>query len=319
MARKSIYRRLTPRRRGFSGFTQLWLAPDHVLLVQNSRFAEHYRRFALADIQAIVVTTLPDRMPLQILAVSASLLWTAALFAVGSMFWKLFFGITGAVAIAISVADIARGPRCRCHLYTAVSRERLAPVSRVRGARALLDRLRPAIEARQGTLAPERIASMIEPGGPPADAPPEVPSAPGYLPEVLFGLFLLNAVFVLAAVSFPRAQFGNVLPTTFFAEFVILIFALIRRPGRDPRRFIYALMALALLCMGWDAFGLGRSFVTFMGTVFEQARRGKAAPPTLAGWIAFQHTSAVFAASWRAAAGFIGLAAAFLERNSVKR
>ena len=43
------------------------------------------------------------------------------------------------------------------------------------------------------------------------------------------------------------------LPTTFFAEFVILVVALIRRPGRDPRRFIYALMAVAMVCMGWDA------------------------------------------------------------------
>ena len=79
---KSIYRRLTGRRRGFTGFTQLWLAPDHILLVQNNRFSEHYRRFALADIQAIVVTALPDRMPWQILALAASILWTLALFAV---------------------------------------------------------------------------------------------------------------------------------------------------------------------------------------------------------------------------------------------
>jgi hypothetical protein len=319
MPGKSIYQRLTPRCRGFSGFTQLWLAPDHLLLVQNSRFAEHYRRFALADIQAIVITTLPDRMPWQILVVSASLLWTAALFVVGALFWKIFFAVTGALAIAISIADIARGPRCRCHLYTAVSRELLAPVSRVRRARAFLGRVQPAIEAHQGVLLPERLASLTPPGGPPAEAPPEVPSAPGYLPEILFGLFLLNAVFVLAAFTFPRAQLGNVLPETFFGEFVILVFAFIRRPGRDPRRFIYALMAVAIVCMGWDAYGLGRSFIIYMGSVFEQARRGKAAPPSMTGWMAFQHAPAVFAASWRAAAGFIGLAAAFIERGSARK
>ncbi len=316
MPGKSNYQRLTGRRRAIMGFSQLWLAPDHILLVQNHRFSEQYRRFALADIQAIVVTTVPDRMPLQILAFFASLLWTSALFAVSLMFWKIFFGVTGTIAIAIFIADIARGPRCRCHLYTAVSRELLAPVSRVRGARAFLDRIRPAIEGVQGTLATERIATLEPSGRPLGQAPPEVPAPPGYLPEILFGLFLIDAIFVLASTRFARAEFSNVLPTTFFAEFVILVVALIRRPGRDPRRFIYALMAVAIVCMGWDAVALGRSFVGYMGSVFEEARRGKAAPPTILAWMGFQHGPAIFAATWRAAAGIIGLAAAYLERGS---
>ncbi len=318
MPGKSNYQRLTGRRRGFTGFSQLWLAPDHILLVQNNRFSEQYRRFALADIQAIVVTTLPDGIRRQGL-VAASLLWTAILFAVGSMFWKIFFGVTGAMAIAVFVGDIARGPRCRCHLYTAVSRELLAPVSRVRGARAFLDRIRPAIDAVQGTLAPERIATLTPPGRSPEQAPPEVPAPPGYLPEILFALFLIDAAFVLASTSFARAGlFADILPTTFFAEFVILVVALIRRPGRDPRRFIYALMAVAIVCMGWDAVAMGRSFADYMGSVFEDARRGKATPPTVVAYMAFRHAPAIFAASWRAAAGIIGLAAAFFERQGTK-
>ena len=104
-------------------------------------------------------------------------------------------------------------------------------MSRVRGARAFLDRIRPAIEGAQGTIAAERIATLTPAGGPPAEAPPEVPAPPGYLPEVLFGLFLVNAACVLMASRFPQTQFGNVLLTTFFAEFVILVVALVRRPG----------------------------------------------------------------------------------------
>ncbi len=316
---KSIYQRLTGRRRGIAGFSQLWLAPDHILLVRNSRFTEQYRRFALADIQAIVVTKLGDRTPWQIVALLAAILWTLALFAVELTLGKFFFGVTGAIAIAICIIDIARGPRCRCHLYTAVSRELLSPVSRVRGARRFLDHIRPAIEGAQGTLAAEKIATLTASGGPPVETPPEVPAPPGYLPEVLFALFLLNAACVLAASRFPWAQLSNVLLTTFSAEFVILVVALIRRPGRDPRRFIYALMVVAILFMGWDAIALGRSFVGYMGSVFEEARRGKAAPPTVANWIAFQHAPALFAASWRSAAGIIGLAAAWLERRGIKQ
>ena len=37
------------------------MAPDHVLQVKSSRFAEQYQRFAFANIQAIVITALPDR------------------------------------------------------------------------------------------------------------------------------------------------------------------------------------------------------------------------------------------------------------------
>jgi hypothetical protein len=70
--------------------------------------------------------------------------------------------------------------------------------------------------------------------------------------------------------------------------------------------------------MGWDAIALGRSFIGYMGSVFEQARRGKAAPPTVAAWIAFQRAPALFAASWRIVAGSVGLAAAFLSRGGEK-
>ena len=62
---KSIYQRLTGRKRTLFGFSQLWLAPDHILLVRSTRFTENYQRFSLADIQAIVVTELPDRVAFQ--------------------------------------------------------------------------------------------------------------------------------------------------------------------------------------------------------------------------------------------------------------
>jgi hypothetical protein len=60
---QSIYRRLTGRARTLSGYSQLWIAPDHLLLLRSTRFTEFYQRFALADIQAVVVTELPARFP----------------------------------------------------------------------------------------------------------------------------------------------------------------------------------------------------------------------------------------------------------------
>ncbi len=309
--RTSIYRRLTGRKRTLAGYSQLWLAPDHILLVKSSRLVEHYQRFALADIQSLVITTVVDRTPLEIGAAGAAILWTLIALTVTSLFGKIFFVVTGAIGIALVVIDLARGPRCRCHLYTAVSRELLAPVGRVRTAQKLLIELRKAIEAIQGALPADRIPLETQRPVLPFDAPPpEVPQPPGYLPELLFGLFLANAALLLVDIRFPHAQISNALFTTVFGEIVIIIFALMRRPGRDPRRIIYGVMIFSIVCIGWDAFDLGRSFFE---VVTEAARRGNsiAYDTSLNVW---GQRRALFAAGWRIAAGGFGLLASYMER-----
>src|SRR5579864_1980116 len=149
---KSIYRKLTGRARRLEGYSQLWLAPDHLLLLRSTRFREHYWRFALADIQAIVITDLPSRLPLQTVLAAVSAGWMLIALAVSFWLFKGFFLATGGIAMASVILDIARGPGCRCYLHTAVSRELLTPVNRMRTARAVLAQLRPAIEAVQGSI-----------------------------------------------------------------------------------------------------------------------------------------------------------------------
>src|SRR6266851_2934651 len=151
------YRKLTRRARNLIGYSQLWLGPGHLLLVKSSRFIEQYQRFAFSDIQAIVITTLPDRTVFQVAGAAVAIAWISAVLAVTSLFAKAFFAITGALGLAAMLADIMRGPRCRCYLHTAVSRELLAPVSRTRTAAAFLSKLKPAIEAVQGSLPVEGV------------------------------------------------------------------------------------------------------------------------------------------------------------------
>jgi hypothetical protein len=307
VSRQSIYRKLTGRRRGVFGYSQLWTAPDHLLLVKSTRFAEYYQRFAFADIQAVVITELPDRIAAQIWSAIAAIAWAFLALLMYGAFAKGFFVITGALASAAVVVDVLRGPRCRCHLYTAVSRELLEPVDRVRGARAFLAEIRPAIEAAQGHLdhPPAEPASAAF-----ADRPPEVPQPPGYLPEILFLVFLIDAALVLADLRFPSNQIGNALPTTFFAEIVLAIVALIRRAGRDTRRLIYVVLVATLGCIGWDAFNLGRSFLVLLA---ESARRPHP-QPLMTAWEPLAHGEAIFAAAWRITAGVIGLVLAYLSR-----
>src|SRR5439155_252376 len=151
--------------------------------------------------------------------------------------------------------------------------------ARLRAAHAFLAQLRPAIEAVQGSLAPERVA-MLEQPGPPAGPgqPPGVPRTPGYMPEILFALFLADAVLVGIDQRLPRAGTSELLFTAFFAEIVLAVVALFRRGSRDPRRIAYAVIAVALVCMGWDAVSFVRSFAGWMSSVMEAARQKQTSP-----------------------------------------
>jgi hypothetical protein len=319
----SIYRRLTGRARTLGGYSQLWIAPTHILLLRSTRFREHYARFALADIQAVVITELPSRIPLQVAIAAAGVVWILLARLVDSAFAQGFFVVTGWIVTALAVADILRGPRCRCFLHTAVSREPLTPVGRMRIARKLLAQLQPAIEAVQGAVAVEQIQKLEDRssseslGGPsarPLDQPPEIAERLGYLPETVFGVFLINATLILVSVLIRNTQAINVLPTTLFSEVLLVVVALFRRGSRDPRRYIYVLMMVALLGIGWDLVLFAQGFGRLIMAAAE-TQRGQPAPLlTMPDWTAFPRGHAIIAASWRFGAGVIGLAAAYLER-----
>src|SRR5271157_5492261 len=59
MTTKPQYSRL-PGRSGIFVRGSLWMSADHLLSVRRNPFSESYRRFYFGDIQAIVVTEIPD-------------------------------------------------------------------------------------------------------------------------------------------------------------------------------------------------------------------------------------------------------------------
>lgn len=311
---KSIYTKLTGRSRGFFGFTQLWLAQDHLMLLDSTRFSERYQRFSFGDIQSIVVTEASSVIVLQVMAVLAALGWMALWFAVDSRFGKWSFAVTGAIALAFAILDIARGPRCRCVLHTRVSKEPLAPISRMRVARKVLAELKPRIEAVQGVLPPS-----LEPFGqtePSQAAPPETPSEPGYLPEIVCALFLVNGVLIWATLRFPQVQeLGGILLNSMVAQFLLVIVALLRRKGRDQRFLVYVAMVLGLLGIGLGAAAMVQGLGSWYMTVLEKAKHNDR---TITPLKVFTDPGAVRLAVpvWCAAAGILGLAAAFWERRS---
>jgi hypothetical protein len=309
------YGRLTGKRRSIAGFTQLWMGQGHLLLVNSSRFTEKYQRFSFADIQAIVVTDGPDRTIPQILAVLASIAWGTLAFAVDLQFGKWFFAITGAILLSLALLDIARGPRCRCFVHTAVSRWPLPPVSRQRVARRVLATIVPAIEAVQGTLPAEQLAQIaisegtteVETG---VEPPPDIPRRRFGAVHVLFGLFLLDAALFWVAFRWPQSGAGVYLLTAVFGELLLSVMALVQ--GRaNPLRFSYVLIALAIACVAVDTIGTGRAI--WAGLI--QSALQRAGQPGFQLIFSPPKSAALFASSWRTVAGIAGLAAAFLEHK----
>jgi hypothetical protein len=302
----SPYTRLTPRRRTFGGYTQLWLASDHLLLLSNTRLSEQYKRFAFSDIQAIVVTQLPPQLVLQIVMIAAAIAWMGLWFFVDSRFARWAIEISGALALLWPIIDIARGPRCRCFLRTRVSGELLDPVYRMKTADHFLALIRPVIESAQGAL-PAEAQVAVEP---PMEAPPpEIASPPGYLPEFLFGTFLLNAILLWASSRFPETpELPGVLLTTLF------VVALFRRKGNDPRVVIYVIVALALVGVGFDIVTFGGEIVRWYMTVLDKAKNGEKTITPLS-FLPKGGMRLTVAYTWRTVAGVVGLAAAFYERR----
>ena len=307
----SQYRRLTPKKRSISGHSQLWMGPDHLLLVSSSRLTEKYQRFSLADIQAIVVSDGPDRTILQTLAVLASIAWGAGAFAVDLTFGKWFFAITGLVFLGLAILDIARGPRCRCFLHTAVSRWPLVPVSRQRTARGFLAAIMPAIETVQGPLPADQlaeIAASVEP----ADGAlrPEVTRPRWGAAHVLFALFLLDAALFWIAFRWPQSNAALYLPTAVFGELLLAVMALVQ--GRsNSLRLSYLVIVLTIACVAVDIVTTGR--LAWMDLMNRALQGG--GPPVLTSLLAPAKKAAVFASTWRAVASLTGLTASYFERR----
>jgi hypothetical protein len=311
----SIYTKLTPTKRRLFGYTQLWLAPDHILLLISSQLTEDYKRFAFADIQSIVVTELPSRLVPQIIMILAALAWTSLWFAVDIAFFKWTFAVTGALALLWSIVDIARGSRCRCYLHTRVSKELLAPVSRMKIARNFLATVRPMTEAVQGVLTPIGLGTVETPYAAWEPEPPQIDSSPGYVPEILFALFLVNAGLVALSLVFPKnTEIPGVLINSVFAELFLIVFTLVRRRGRDPRVIIYIVIALSIIGFGFDVVTMSRQIFGWYLTTLDKAKNSDKSVTSLTLFPSGEHR-AMIAYSWRAAAGVIGLTAAFFERR----
>lgn len=275
------YRPLTRKRRTVWGRSQLWLGPDHLLLVKSTYFQEQYHRFALRDVQAVLIQELGRAQPLLIWGLSGLALLGGTLavwFSSGLNRWLL-----AAVCLLAPLPllyELLRGPRCLCRIVTAVSDERIAAVSRLKTADRLMTRLVPLLEEQQGRLDPALLPRVA--AAPVLPRPMETLDRT-YLPEAFYGI-LLGTGLMEAAAYFSHKPEWLILPITLYLPAVVLlIVVLIRQRASQATLPIRVLNGVSAICLAGECI-LVLSAVIFWVQGIAEASRTRRVVPTLADW-----------------------------------
>jgi hypothetical protein len=152
----------------------LWHAADHLLQVERDHYMEKYRRFYFSDIEVFTVRLDNRRRNIAItfgILVAAAL--AMALYFNGGFASGFFFSVAGFFMIPF-IYNLVRGPTCAVHIATAVQREELGSVRRVKGAMRLLRIIADGAARTQGELAPDMVRVKFEL----QKAPPPMPGTP---------------------------------------------------------------------------------------------------------------------------------------------
>ena len=150
--------------------SQLWLAADHLLLVDSTVTSQDLKRFYFRQIQALQLRKTRRGF------------WFNITFSLFTALFALFasqvndpvgFGIlatiTGVFGLLLVINSII-GPTSEVFIQTAVQREMLPSLGRLRTARKVLARLKPLIEQAQGSLTNEEARTLLRDQLPESDA-----------------------------------------------------------------------------------------------------------------------------------------------------
>ena len=309
------YRKLTSRRRRLSGYSQLWMGDDHLLLVRSARLVENYQRFAFRDILAIVISDGPDLRVLAVIAIVAALGWASIARAVSSTFGRGFFIVTGFAVVALAIVDIAKGPRCRCVLHTAVSKEVLSPVSRRARTWEFLSQVLPAIEAVQGPVDVAQLQMQAPNTGASATPePPEVRHGRSYVAEILFGLLALSAALVWVALRASTPNTASLLPTIFLGELVIAGTMLAQHRTTNWPLLAWGILTMVLIVADIATVSGIAAFAVLMNSTGlpDTTRELRSL------WLSNRAT-AVVAVSWRLVVAAVGGALCYFDRRKISK
>ena len=153
--------------------SDLYLGPDHILLVEMSMFSETYRRCFFKDIQAMSFRpTVNGYIGTALLLLPPIGIALAAWLNRGDGNTPVFLVFLFFVSLP-SIVNGVLGPTCAFQIQTAVQTLRVPSLRRIRTARRFIARMRPLIEQSQLLNAP--APSALEP--PSVEGAQAVPAA----------------------------------------------------------------------------------------------------------------------------------------------
>lgn len=165
-----------------SGGMSLWQGADHLLQIEKDGYSENYKRFYFSDIEQFAIRI--DRRQWTItfiLGATVGIFLFIALLNTG-LARGLFAGFGGFFFLPM-IYNWMRGPTCVVHVASAVQREELSSVRRVKSAKRLLNVLREAAAESQGVIPPDLVrAKFAAQNAPPAPPPISPVVAPGLPP-----------------------------------------------------------------------------------------------------------------------------------------
>lgn len=133
---------------------QLWLGPDHLLVVESDGYRELYKRLAYSDVQWITIVKTTEGTLTTWISATLSFLLGLPVFLSSEPAVRVLFGILAGCVLLVFLYSFLAGPTCRVYLGTAVQREELVSLRHVKTAQKALTRLRPLVEQAQGSSGP---------------------------------------------------------------------------------------------------------------------------------------------------------------------
>jgi hypothetical protein len=117
---------------------------DHLLHIASGVFIEEYKHFYFRDIQSLMVhqskSWIVVNIVLAVLVAGLIFLTVAS----GDLV-RTIAGIIAFVMLVILVVNFIRGPGCVCYIQTAVQKQKLRSISRIKKAQQIMDSLKPII------------------------------------------------------------------------------------------------------------------------------------------------------------------------------
>lgn len=240
MSRKNKqYTRLSKRSFSLFGLNSLWNGPDHLLRVETMFVKQYYKRFFYKDIQSIVVMRTSSHIVWAFVwGIPTFFLGLLAITGTGSVY---FSTISAVVFFFAMVLNLVMGPSCTVYLQTAVQRQKLSSITRVRSARKVITKIKGRIEEAQGAFQGQHTFNRtIAAGTDPVSLRPET----------------VNASHTTSPPDFLKIPFNPLLHQLFFgvlflAGFVVAVQLVFKSPALGLLMLLLhgCLQVLAVVCL----------------------------------------------------------------------